>query len=68
MKISDFTIKENIALNNDYSLLKLTHHEPLPPMQPGQFVQILVEGSPTTYLRRPISICHVIKNYELGIA
>ena len=28
----------------------------LPPMHPGQFVQVRVEGSPATFLRRPISI------------
>ena len=49
-------ITGNIALNQSYSLLKLTDSKPLPPMTPGQFVNIRVEGSPTTFLRRPISI------------
>ena len=49
-------ITGNTALNQNYSLLKLTGSKPLPPMMPGQFVNIRVEGSPTTFLRRPISI------------
>lgn len=39
-----------------YVLLRLTHSEPLPTMLPGQFVEVRVDGSPTTFLRRPISI------------
>ena len=46
----------------DYVLLRLTDpHGPLPAMNPGQFVEVLVENSPETFLRRPISInrvCH----------
>ena len=43
-------------LHERYVLLKLTGDEPLPPMLPGQFVEVRVDGSPTTFLRRPISI------------
>lgn len=39
-----------------YVLLRLTQDEPLPEMMPGQFVEVRVDGSPTTFLRRPISI------------
>lgn len=40
-----------------YVLLKLTDEKAaLPPMLPGQFAQLRVDGSPTTFLRRPISI------------
>lgn len=40
-----------------YVLLKLTdENAPLPEMLPGQFAQIRVDGSSTTFLRRPISI------------
>ena len=39
-----------------YVLLRLTHDEPLPAMLPGQFVEVRVDGSTTTFLRRPISI------------
>lgn len=40
-----------------YVLLKLTDEKaPLPDMLPGQFAQLRVDGSSTTFLRRPISI------------
>lgn len=43
-----------------YVLLKLTRAEgPLPEMNPGQFVEVKVEKSPSTFLRRPISINYV---------
>jgi dihydroorotate dehydrogenase electron transfer subunit len=31
-------------------------------IQPGQFVQVKIEGSPATFLRRPISICMADQN------
>ena len=40
----------------NYCLLKLTADQALPEMLPGQFVEVLVEGSSTTFLRRPISV------------
>lgn len=42
-----------------YVLLKLTDSSPLPGIRPGQFVEVKVEGSPSTFLRRPISINYV---------
>lgn len=60
--IKDLTIAEAILLREDYILLKITDSEsPLPAMRAGQFVEVLVEGSPTTFLRRPISINFVDK-------
>ena len=55
-------VTQNSCLNHSYRLLKLTHSDELPPMFPGQFVNIRVEGSPTTFLRRPISINYVDRN------
>ncbi len=46
-------------LGDRYVLMRLTSGEPLPDMLPGQFAELLVEGSPSTFLRRPISICYV---------
>ena len=37
-------------------LLRLRADKLLPAIVPGQFVQVRVDGSPSTYLRRPISI------------
>ena len=57
--ILDLTVAENVRLNANYVLLKLTQPEPLPEMLPGQFAEIRVDGSATTFLRRPISINYV---------
>ena len=57
--ILDLTVTENIRLHANYVLLKLTQAEPLPEMLPGQFAEIRVDGSNTTFLRRPISINYV---------
>ena len=52
--ILDLTVTENVRLHAHYVLLK-----ELPEMLPGQFAEIRVDGSPTTFLRRPISINYV---------
>lgn len=52
----DLTVASNEHISDHHVLLKLTSKRPLPEMMPGQFVNIHVEDSPTTFLRRPISI------------
>lgn len=54
----DMTVVENTALGSLYALLKLTpaDNTTLPDIAPGQFVQMEVSDSKTTYLRRPISV------------
>ena len=52
----DLTVKSVERIHERYVLIKLTDDKQLPEMQPGQFVEIRVDGSPTTFLRRPISI------------
>lgn len=52
----DLLVKSNTPLNDQYYLLILTDNSPLPEMLPGQFVEVRVDNSPTTFLRRPISI------------
>ncbi len=59
--ILDLTVVENARLHANYVLLKLTSQLPLPEMLPGQFAEIRVDGSPTTFLRRPISVNFVDK-------
>ena len=54
--ILDLVVKENTKLNSNYVLLKLTHPTDLPEMLPGQFAELRVDKSPSTFLRRPISI------------
>ncbi|MDR1371191.1 MAG: dihydroorotate dehydrogenase electron transfer subunit [Dysgonamonadaceae bacterium] len=59
---SDWKVTENVRLHPNYCLLKLSLDTTIPEMLPGQFVQIRVDGSPTTFLRRPISINYVDRN------
>ena len=58
--IIDLSVVEVRRLHERYVLLRLTDpRQTLPPMLPGQFVEVRVDGSPATFLRRPISICNV---------
>jgi len=55
----DLRVTENKTRSSDYFLLKLTSDDKLPDMQPGQFVEVRVDGSPDIFLRRPISVNYV---------
>lgn len=58
--LKDFLLTENRRLSPLYSLLKLRPADgALPPVSPGQFAQVEVKNSKTTFLRRPISINYV---------
>lgn len=61
-RILDLTVTVAERLSDKHVLLRLTGDEPLPQMRPGQFVEVRVDGSPATFLRRPISINFV--DYE----
>lgn len=54
-KITDFKLIEKQDFGRSV-LLRLRSGQPLPAIAPGQFVQVRVDDSPNTYLRRPISI------------
>jgi len=54
--LKDLTVAEKLSLNDRHVLLKLTCEETLPEILPGQFVEIKVDNSPSTFLRRPISV------------
>ena len=60
--ILDLKVNSVEALSDKHVLIKLTPSEPLPEMLPGQFVEVRVDDSPSTFLRRPISINNV--DYE----
>ena len=60
--ILDLKVNSVEALSDKHVLIKLTHSEPLPEMLPGHFVEVRVDDSPSTFLRRPISINNV--DYE----
>ncbi|MGN1262567.1 MAG: dihydroorotate dehydrogenase electron transfer subunit [Prevotella sp.] len=55
-QILDLTVRAVEKINGKYVLLRLTDGQPLPEMQPGQFVEVRVDNTSETFLRRPISI------------
>lgn len=55
-RIGDFKVIGNKKLNNDFYIIELSGDQKLPEIKPGQFAQVKVDGSPETFLRRPISI------------
>ncbi len=58
--ILDLKVRACEHLRERYVLLKLTDDNPLPEMLPGQFAELKINGSETTFLRRPISINNVV--------
>ena len=60
----DLTVKSVEHLNEKYVVITLTDDAPLPEMVPGQFVEVRVDNSTSTFLRRPISINNV--DYDLN--
>ncbi len=52
----DFLVQTTEQLSDRHWLMRLRSSSALPEMHPGQFVQVHIDDSPTTYLRRPISI------------
>ncbi len=58
----DLIVVENIFLNNQHFLLKLSSKKPLPELLPGQFAELRIDGSSEVFLRRPVSINFVDKS------
>ncbi|MCM1021453.1 MAG: dihydroorotate dehydrogenase electron transfer subunit [Muribaculum sp.] len=59
--IMDFDVVENRYIHDLYSLLilKPAGGKAMPEIAPGQFVQVRIDNSKTTFLRRPISVNYV---------
>lgn len=55
-EIHEFSIIERQQLGDQYFRLVLKHDGAMQPVVPGQFVEVLVEGSRDVMLRRPISV------------
>jgi dihydroorotate dehydrogenase electron transfer subunit len=55
-RIEDLKVIENKRLTSDLFILHLYGESKLPELKPGQFVQVRVDGSKETFLRRPVSI------------
>lgn len=60
--ILDLKVVSVESLSDKHVLIKLTDDKPLPEIVPGQFVEVRVDHSPNTMLRRPISVNFV--DYE----
>lgn len=52
----DFLVQATEQLSDRHWLMRLRSSSVLPEMHPGQFVQVHIDDSPSTYLRRPISV------------
>lgn len=61
-RVEDFVVSENSDLKNGLYILTLTGNSYFPELKPGQFIQVKIDGSPETFLRRPLSIHDV--DYE----
>lgn len=58
--VLDLTVKHTQELKAGYALICLTNTRgSMPEASPGQFVELRVDGSPSTFLRRPVSINHI---------
>lgn len=55
-EMTDFRIVEKRVHGDSYVTLTLQHPSLLPAIVPGQFAEVLVEGTDTVMLRRPFSI------------
>ena len=55
-RVEDLTVTENKKLTDSFFVLKFHSGWGLPEIKPGQFVQALVKDSPSTFLRRPLSV------------
>ena len=56
----DLVVTKATELRAGYAELRLARtNGPLPPMVPGQFVEVRIDDTPSVFLRRPISINNV---------
>ena len=55
-RVDDFKIVDNKRLTADLYVLELAGNDLTSTFRPGQFVQVKVEGSAETFLRRPVSV------------
>jgi len=55
-RVDILRIVDNKPVSPDTFILTLFSESKLPEIRPGQFVQLKIEGSPITFLRRPFSV------------
>lgn len=56
-QVRDFALESITPLGDSYGLLRLRADGAIPEVIAGQFAQVRIDRSKTTFLRRPISIC-----------
>lgn len=54
--IRTLTIQKNSAVNQGHFVLEASSDEALPPISPGQFAEVRIDGAEGVFLRRPLSI------------
>jgi dihydroorotate dehydrogenase electron transfer subunit len=57
--VLNLKVISNLQLNDDHHLLELQSPDQLETINPGQFANLLVDHSPSVFLRRPFSIYSV---------
>ncbi len=60
-EVKKLKVVKNIDLNKDYFLLELKSDKQMPEIYPGQFAEVKINDSETTFLRRPFSIHDINK-------
>ncbi len=55
-RVEDLTVTVNRRIGESFFVIEVVSPGPLPEIMPGQFVQALVNDSPSTFLRRPLSV------------
>ncbi len=55
-QIENLKVVDNKILTKDFCVLEVESENNLPDFKPGQFIQVKIDGSPETFLRRPISV------------
>lgn len=54
--VRDLEVIDNKEIRSGFFVITLNTGIPVPEIHPGQFLQVLIEGSSETFLRRPISV------------
>ena len=54
--VLDLTVRSLDQISPRHVLIRLTSAAPLPPVRAGQFAEVRIDGEPSVFLRRPISI------------
>jgi dihydroorotate dehydrogenase electron transfer subunit len=55
-EIRDLEVVDNKEVRKGFFVITVMTGEPVPVVKPGQFLQLKVEGSSETFLRRPVSV------------